>query len=111
MESLERVREIILEILQEYSTHIPRNGQIEMELIIDRERDRYQLVALGWNKPQRVYGSLIHIDLKGDKIWIQNDGTEVGIANLLVEQGIPPKNIILAYHAPYLRQYTEFGIE
>lgn len=111
MESLERVREIILEILQEYSTHIPSNGQIEMELIIDRERDRYQLVALGWNKPQRVYGSLIHIDLKGDKIWIQNDGTEVGIANLLVEQGIPPKNIILAYHAPYLRQYTEFGIE
>lgn len=111
MESLERVREIVIEILEEYSTHIPSNGQIEMELIFDRERDRYQLVAVGWNKATRVYGSMIHIDLKGDKIWIQNDGTEVGIANLLVEQGIPPKSIILAYHAPYLRHYTEFGIE
>ncbi|WP_273040177.1 element excision factor XisI family protein [Iningainema tapete] len=27
------------------------------------------------NQSRRVYGSLIHIDLKGDKIWIQYDGT------------------------------------
>lgn len=64
----------------------------------------------GWNKSRRVYGSLIHIDLKGDKIWIQYDGTEVGVANELVEQGIPKQDIVLAYHAPFMRQYGEFAV-
>ena len=40
-----------------------------MELIF--ERDRYQLVCTGWSQKCRIYGSLIHIDLKGDKICIQ----------------------------------------
>ena len=34
---------------------------------------------------------MIHIDLKGNKIWIENDGTEVGVANLLVERGVDKK--------------------
>ena len=45
---------------------------------------------------KRVYGVLIHIDLKGETIWIQYDGTEVGVANELVEQGIPKEDIVLA---------------
>ena len=36
---------------------------------------------VGWRGERRVYGCVIHIDIKEDKIWIQRDGTEVGIAN------------------------------
>lgn len=110
MVSLETYRDIVQQILAEYSTHQPAYGDVEMELIFDRQRDRYQLVCTGWNKKRRIYGSLIHIDLKGDKIWIQSDGTEVGIANLLVDKGIPTQNIVLAYQAPDLRQFTEFAL-
>ena len=35
-----------------------------------------------------VHGAIVHIDLIGDKVWIQYDGTE-GIAADLVEAGIP----------------------
>jgi hypothetical protein len=110
MVSIETYREQIQEILREYSTHKPAYGDVEMELIFDRERDRYQLVCTGWSQKRRIYGSLIHIDLKGDKIWIQSDGTEVGIANLLVDQGIPKQSIVLAYQSPTLRQFTDFAI-
>ena len=110
MASLDHYRQIIQEILAEYSTHKPAYGDVEMEVILDRDHDRYQLVCTGWNKQRRIYGSLIHIDLKGDKIWIENDGTEVGIANLLVEQGVAKQDIVLAYQAPHLRQYTEFAV-
>lgn len=110
MVSIEAYREQIQEILREYSTHQPAYGDVEMELIFDRERDRYQLVCTGWSQKRRIYGSLIHIDLKGDKIWIQSDGTEVGVANLLVDQGIPKQSIVLAYQAPTLRQFTDFAI-
>ncbi len=110
MVSLENYPDVIQQILLEYSTHQPAYGDVEMELIFDRDRGRYQLVCTGWSKQRRIYGSLIHIDIKGDRIWIQNDGTEVGVANLLVDKGIPKQNIVLAYHSPSLRQFTEFAV-
>ncbi|MEL6382738.1 MAG: element excision factor XisI family protein, partial [Cyanobacteria bacterium J06626_18] len=34
---------------------------------------------------------------------IQYDSTEVGVANELVERGIPKENIVPAYHSPFIR--------
>ena len=110
MAKIDKYRQIVTEILTEYSSHKPSYGDIEVEFILDTERDRYQLVHAGWSNRRRVYGCTIHIDLKEDKIWIQNDGTEVGIANVLVERGVSPQDIVLAYHAPYLRKYTDFAV-
>jgi len=71
------------------------------------------------NKPQRhkehkekkiTYGSLIHIDIKGDKIWIQSDGTEVGVANELVEAGVPQQGIVLGLKSPFNRQFTRYAV-
>ena len=53
---------------------------------------------------------LIHIDLKGKTIWIQYDGTEVGVANELVDRGIPKEDIVLAYHSKFIRQYDGFAV-
>lgn len=96
------------QILTEYSTHKPAYGDVELETIFDVDHDRYQVVSTGWSNRRRVYGCLIHIDLKDDKIVIQYDGTEVGIANELVARGVLKQDIVLAFHAPYLRQFTEF---
>ncbi len=57
-----------------------------------------------------IYGCPVHIDIKDEKIWIQNDNTKVGIANELVDRGIPKKDIVLGYQAPYLRHYTDFAV-
>ncbi|MBS9772038.1 MAG: XisI protein [Trichodesmium erythraeum GBRTRLIN201] len=43
------------------------------------------------------------------KIWVQHDGTEDAIADQLVEKGVPAEDIVLAYHPPLLRKYTEFA--
>jgi hypothetical protein len=67
----------------------------------------------------RFGGINIYIDLgaekviaaeKDGKIWIQHDGTEIGIANQLVELGIPKSDIVLAFHSPFKRQFTEFAV-
>jgi len=47
---------------------------------------------------------------KNGKIWIQHDGTERGVANDLVEWGVPKEAIVLAFHAPYRWQYTGFAV-
>ncbi|MEG3439296.1 element excision factor XisI family protein [Pannus brasiliensis CCIBt3594] len=49
-------------------------------------------------------------EIKNAKIWIQHDGTEVGIANELVKLGIPKEDIVLAFHEPLIRQYTGFAV-
>ena len=107
---LDRYRQLVRDILTEYSSHRPAYGEVEAELIFDDRRERYQLVYAGWNKHRRIYGYTIYIDLKEDKIWIRNDGTEEGIANILLERSVPHRNIVLAYHAPYLRKFTDFAV-
>ena len=48
-------------------------------------------------------------DIMIDKIWIQKDFTEEGIANQLVELGVPKSDIVLAFRSPYVRQFTGFA--
>ena len=110
MDKLEQYRQIIQEILTEHSQVKPVYGEIAMKLVFDRERDRYQLLRTGWQGDRRVFGALIHIDIEGGKIWIQYDGTEIGVANELNDQGIPKTDIVLAYHVPFMRQYNGFAI-
>jgi hypothetical protein len=51
-----------------------------------------------------------HLDSVAGKIWIQQDGTEVGIANQLVELGVPKSDIVLGFNPPMMREYTEFAV-
>ncbi|MBD1821402.1 XisI protein [Cyanobacteria bacterium FACHB-DQ100] len=112
MESVERYRKIIQKLLGDRAARSQRsNSQVEAQTIFDTERDHYQLVYVGWRRNgDRDYGCLIHLDLKEGKIWIQYDGTEGGIAQELVEQGVPKEDIVLGFHPPSVRKLTEFAV-
>ncbi len=73
-------------------------------------RDRYLMFHVGWRGEGRVYGCVIHIEIRSGKIWIQRDGTEVGIANELIESGVAKSDIVLGYRSPYMRKFTELGV-
>jgi hypothetical protein len=45
-----------------------------------------------------------------NKIWIQQDGIEDGIANDFLKAGIPKSDIVLAFHPPDIRKLTEFAV-
>jgi hypothetical protein len=110
MAKVEQYRQLIQELLQAYSEIKGSNEEVEAELVFDTERDRYQLLNAGWSNKRRVYGCVLHLDIKGEKIWIQHDGTEGGIADELVSRGVPKKDIVLAFHSPFKRQFTEFAV-
>jgi hypothetical protein len=50
------------------------------------------------------------IDIINGKIWIPRDSTEYGIANELVNAGIPKNQIVLAFQPADIREYTEFAV-
>jgi hypothetical protein len=111
MAKVEGYRQLVQELLQTYSEIKASNEEVEAEAIFDPMRDRYQVVHVGWSNKRRVYGCILHLDIKNEKIWIQHDGTEGGIANELVERGVPKEDIVLAFQSPFKRQFTEFAVE
>jgi XisI protein len=101
-------REVVQTILKHHVNN-RSNSQTEVQLIFDTERDRYQLLNIGWQDLNRVFGCIIYVEIKDGKIWIERDGTEIGVANELVEAGVPKQDIILGFKAPYKRKFTEFA--
>ena len=79
--------ELVQNIIKAHLVNL-KDDENEVQLIIDLERHHYILMLVGWYNQRREYGSLIYIDIKDEKIWIQSDGTEVGVANELVEAGV-----------------------
>ncbi len=110
MDKLTQYRRLIREILEKHSQIKLANENIKVYKFFDPEGDHYQVFHAGWDKYHRVFGPVIHIDIIDDKIWIQYDGTEFAVANELVELEVPKEDIVLGYHAPFMRQYDEFGV-
>lgn len=110
MDSLNALREVIERTLLKHVHPLAAPENVQTQTVFDRMHDHYLLVTVGWGKKMRVHGTLAHIDLVGEKVWIQIDGTEEGLAHQLVQAGIPPQQIVLGYRTPEIRQHTGYAI-
>ena len=97
-------------ILREKSSYKPANSNVEIQTVFDTETNRYLMLHVGWRGESRVYGCVIHLEIKEGKIWIQQDGTENGVANEFIAAGVPKQDIVLGWHYPPVRKYTEFAV-
>lgn len=112
MDKLSRYQNLIKGILSQYiewDSRQPIPG-IESLLIADDERGHYILMELGWSQERRILRIRVYARIRDDKIWIEEDWTEEGIANELVRAGVPKEDIVLAFHEPEMRHYTEFAV-
>lgn len=83
---------------------------MESLLAFDEIRDQYLWFQMGWCQKKRVRGITVHIQIKNDRIWIEEDWTEEGMASELLKLGVPSSDIVLGFHPPEARQFTEFAI-
>jgi len=112
MDQLNQYRTTIKQILQEYADFENQVAPQELEthLIFDDTHDRYMLFRVGWQGKRRVDIPVLYLHLKNDKIWIEEDWTEDGIATDLLRAKIANTQIVLAFHHPDKRPYTEFAV-
>ncbi len=110
MDKLDRYAILIKDILTKDARFKPSHGDIEPVLQFDDQRRSYQLMYIGWDGYRRVHAPILHLRLHNDKIWIEHDGTEEGVATTLVNDGVPNQDIVLAFHAESKRKYTEFAV-
>ena len=100
---------LIRAVLEEYARVAPSDGQVEAEVVADDVRGHYELLYVGWEGWRRVHGTVVHVDVRGDQIWIQHDGTEAGIADELIARGVDPRCIVLAFQHPRMRERFAAG--
>ena len=104
-------KEAIEKVLQDYANIPYAYGQIKAEVIVSRDEKHYLLISSGWSpEDARIHYCVVHLELIEDKVWIQYDGIEGGVANDLVAAGIPKDRIVLGFHPPEVRKYTEFAV-
>lgn len=111
MDKITQYQSYIKQVLSHHADlHLKGFDEYETQLLLDDERKHYAIIRVGWEHMDRTHSCMVHMGIKDDKIWIQQDWTEEGTANELVALGVPKSDIILAFYPPYKRPYTDFGV-
>ncbi len=112
MDKLESYRNAIKKILTDYHNWVSgqKDSQRESCIIFDETHDQYMWLFMGWEGKKKIRNIHVHIRIKNDKIYIEEDWTEEGIATELLREGISKNDIVLAFHDPESRKYTDFAV-
>ncbi|MBC6476578.1 MAG: XisI protein [Hormoscilla sp. GM7CHS1pb] len=110
MDTLESYRQIVQSLLTAYAEIPIANGTIDCYRVFDPKQDHYQVMNVGWDGHRRVYGCVLHLDIKKGKIWIEQNMTEMKVAQNLVDMGVAKDDIVLGFHPPEIREYTGYAV-
>ncbi|MDF5719747.1 MAG: XisI protein [Rhizonema sp. PD37] len=110
MDKLAKYQEYVKILLTNHASDDISDNDVEVQLVLDTERNHYQWMNVGWQGLNRIYRCVMHFDIKDDKIWLQQNLTDSNPAEELVMMGVPPSDIVLGLQAPYKRQYTDYGV-
>lgn len=105
-----RYREIVKQTLLEAARQFALDASLRTETIFDDTQGHYQVGQVGWQGKRRIDNVYLHLDVIEGKVWIQYDGTELCIAERLVEAGIPKEHIVLAFRHPDRRPDTDYAV-
>lgn len=107
MDTVSRYREIARSVLAEHVDAETTTHPIETKLI--ESQDDLLLLAVGWQQHRRVHGVLAHVSFRNGKVWVEQDNLEGGVADRLVEAGVPHDQIVLGLQPVEFRPLTEFA--
>lgn len=104
-------RQIIKNILAGLAAiPFPEVVNARAKTVFDDSSNTYLVLVEGWQGVKRMHGCLVHLEIRDDKIWIQQDGTEDGVTNDLLAAGITKDRIVLAFKSPQSRVHTDFAV-
>ncbi len=112
MDKLTNYQETVKQILtryDEFDREQPSPG-IESVLSFDEVRNHYFWFQVGWDRTGRTCGCTVYIRIWNEKVWVEEDLTEDGVTQDLLDAGIPKSDIVLGFHHPRERALTEFAV-
>ena len=110
MEKIKSYQKVIVGLLEELAAQPYANAPgIERQVLADVSRHHYQLISIGWHKGIYTFNPLLHFDIKDNKIWVQQNDTEIEIGDELVERGVRAKDIVFGFLPAEDRALVKFS--
>ena len=111
MEKIENYKNIIDDVFDKHaSVKLSYAPDIKHRVIKNEAENSFVLLMHGWEGKKYIHNLLFHIEIIDEKAWIFADNTDIGIADELVEEGIPKSDIVLGFLAPYAREISGFAV-
>lgn len=111
MDKIRSYQNIITTLLEEYAAIPPSYPTtLRDELIIDTQRNHFQLITVGWENNQFVHEAIFHLDIIDGKVWIQQNNSEAKLTDELIERGIEKSDIVLGFQHPEARVHSGFAV-
>ncbi len=108
---IEVYQAIIIKLLEEYADSFNQSPKsIEAKLIFDFERHSFQVLNVGWRNGEYYFYVVFHLEIKNNKVWINENRTDLLMAQMLVEQGIPKTDIVLGLQSPETRGISGYAV-
>jgi XisI protein len=95
----ERTRITIMSVLSELAQAQPL-GELKFETLFDTERDRYQVMVLGWLDGKPFYDCVAYVTLNSQKVSIEIDTSDFGLTDALVKAGVPEADLRFGFSMP-----------
>lgn len=98
MDKITKYKKILKEEM-EYQATIPFSNakDLETHLIINKEETEFIILKLGWVNKIFKHGLLFHFEIKGEKVWLYKNHTDIDIGSRLADKGIPKSDIVLGF--------------
>lgn len=82
---------------------------VQIKVLIDEQNDHYQVLDIGWHNGKQVFLVIFHFDIIDGKIWLQRNISDYDIIEDIEAKGVPKSDIVLAFHSPEMRPYTDYA--
>jgi hypothetical protein len=111
MDKVEAYQEAVKSVLHEFVDYVCGTpSAVETIVVSDDQRHTYAVFDLGWEGKQRVCMVPVLMRIVDAKVWVEADNTDYVFVDRLLAAGVPKSDIVLAFHHPDMRKYTEFAI-
>lgn len=108
MDKITEYKKIVRKVVESAVALSPEiEDGIENQLITDDEHGHYLYFGVGWEGGGKrwFYATFIHIDVKPNgRVWLQHDGTDLRIAERLIENGVFKGDIVIGFQPPHVRE-------
>jgi XisI protein len=111
MEKLEHYQKILTDFVEDFAKKpfsVQKN--LENQALIDTKNNHFQVVTIGWDKSTFVYNPILHFDIKNEKIWIQQNWTDILLDIELMKMGVDKNDIVLGFLPLYAREQSGYAV-
>ena len=110
MEKIERYKKIVQEEMKYRGRAKSITGLTERHLIVNEEKTDFIILSMGWRKNSFIHHVIYHLQIRGEKIWILQNNTDVDLGELFEDEGVPRQDIVIGFLSEAEREMTKYAV-